>query len=147
MAEQLLVPGHMLVREGAAHAWNGDRYERIFTWGVGGTGKALCSCGATSKVLKTGAARKVWHRQHKQIITRTTGDWTPEKVKTAIELIYPFIAVETSTTLTGVQVSMPFDDLCSFVEWICGSMSEHDLTGFVKEELARHLRQKESETP
>jgi hypothetical protein len=35
---------------------------------------------------------------------------------------------------------MPFDDLCSFAEWICGSMSEHDLDGFVKERLAEVLK-------
>ena len=99
-------------------------------------------------MLKTGAARKVWHRQHKQIIARIgDGVWTAEKVKAAIEAVYPFTSVKTSTTLKGVQVSMSFDDLCSFIQWICGSMSEHDLTGFVKDELARHLRQKESETP
>jgi hypothetical protein len=145
VTEQLLVPGHTLVGEGAPHMWNGRRYEVIHARGFGtaGEGKALCSCGETSRVLKTGAARKAWHREHKLIVARMTdGEWTPQRIEAAIEAVYPFVQVGTSVTAEGVQVSMPFDDLCSFIEWICGSMSEQDLTGFVKEELARHLELK-----
>lgn len=146
--QQNLVPGHTLVAEGAPHMWNGRRYERNTggEWTVSGTGKALCSCGWTSKVLKTGAARKAAHREHKRAMVTVTGDWTPDKVKAAIEKYYPFTDVRTSVSGEKVQVTMPFDDLCSFAEWICGSMSEFDLTGYVKEELAKVLKIGGSET-
>lgn len=139
--KQLIVPGHTLVAEGAPHAWNGRRYERLTLhgWSISGKGKGLCSCGATSKVLGTGAARKAWHREHKRLMTQVSGDWTPERVKAAMEFLYPFTSVKTFVSAGEVQVTMPFDDLCSFAEWICGSMSEHDLTGHVKDELARIL--------
>lgn len=136
------VTGHMLVAEGAAHVWNGRRYDRRFIWGVGGEGKGLCSCGAVSEVLASGAARKRWHTGHKQAVAekmRPEG-WTPERVLKAMLAVNPFLGVSTGADAQGrVLVTMPFDDLCSFIEWICGSMAEFDLDGFVKEELVRYL--------
>lgn len=145
------VPGHTLVYEGAPHVWNGRRYERAVRdgWGVGGEGKGLCSCGATSKVLTTGAARKRWHREHREAVALAMKleGWSPERVLNAMLAVNPFVSVSTSTDAQGrVLVTVPFDDLCSFIEWICGSMAEHDLDGFVKEELARRLKIGGSET-
>jgi hypothetical protein len=136
------ITGHTLAFEGAAHRWNGRRYERItlHRWSVSGRGRALCSCGEVSPILETGNARKDWHRGHKLKIANVARSqaWPPERVKRAIRLVHPFVEVSTYRDGSGnVQVTMSFDDLCSFVEWICGSMSEFDLDGFVTEELSR----------
>lgn len=58
--------GHTLRSEGAPFAWttNGGRY--IHTTGLSGVG--LCSCGEVSEVEESGAARKRWHRTHKEQI-------------------------------------------------------------------------------
>jgi hypothetical protein len=64
-----LVRGHTLRGEGAAFArpregWSsGDR--RLYV-GTGGPGVALCSCGASSDWLQSGAERRRWHAAHKQ---------------------------------------------------------------------------------
>lgn len=143
MKVQFLVPGHTLVREGAPHAWNGKRYEvtHLKGYGTSGEGKGLCSCGATSPVLTSGAARQKWHRAHKEQIAAVAEEygWLPERVHAAMMRVTPFADITTWLDKTGTtQVSMSFDELCSFVETICGSMSEQDLLGFVKQELARY---------
>lgn len=145
-----LVPGHTLVGEGAPHAWNGRRWERVYGssshgtyWTTGGEGKGLCSCGETSKKVRTAAARKLWHKEHKRKIVeqQQAGGWTPERVQQAISLLHPFVEVKTALDREGnTQVTMSFDDLCSFIEWTCGSMSEHDLDGYVKEKLGQMLQ-------
>lgn len=50
--------GHTLPHEGRIHT-NGV-WRRV--------GQARCSCGATSPILGSDNARKVWHRQHKDEI-------------------------------------------------------------------------------
>lgn len=135
------VPGHTLVSEGAPYVWRKDRWARA-GWTVGGDGKGLCSCGATSEVLKSSTARRTWHRAHKEEILQRQGNliWTSERVKEVIETacFLPLEELSTHMTRDGkVLVTMSFDDLCSFAEQICGSMSEFDLDGFVKQELVR----------
>ena len=100
-------------------------------------------------MLTTGAARKRWHREHREPVAlpMKLEGWSPERVLNAMLAVNPFVSVSTSTDAQGrVLVTVPFDDLCSFIEWICGSMAEHDLDGFVKEELARRLKIGGSET-
>ena len=56
------VPGHTLVGAGAPF----DAQGRYLHWeGTRGTGHGKCSCGELSEVLPTAAARKQWHRDHK----------------------------------------------------------------------------------
>lgn len=63
------MPGHELIREGAPFEADGrDSYPA--RWGSG-TGCGRCSCGALSEVLTSGAARKNWHRGHKDSIAAT----------------------------------------------------------------------------
>lgn len=68
-----LVKGHTLRCEGAPFeriAQGGSIYaRRLNNGGVSGTGRALCSCGATSDVLESGGARKQWHREHKAAVS------------------------------------------------------------------------------
>lgn len=80
MLNQLIVPGHGLISEGAAHTaqscqeWPCDkvtgiqRVDRrgvVAANGVGGHGHALCACGWTGPHQLTGADRKRSHRDHK----------------------------------------------------------------------------------
>ena len=63
------VPGHELIREGAPFEANGrSSYPARWGSGTGGTGRGKCSCGALSEVLDSGAARKNWHRRHKDSV-------------------------------------------------------------------------------
>jgi hypothetical protein len=41
------------------HAWRPTK---------GGDGRALCECGKKSQVLPSTAARKRWHREHKEAV-------------------------------------------------------------------------------
>lgn len=52
---------HTLKADGAAFSEDGERFQLDTT---GGNGHALCSCGATSGILKSRAARKLWHKGH-----------------------------------------------------------------------------------
>ena len=54
----LLVTGHGLVRGGAPFTAEGRS-------ATGRTGHGRCSCGETSPVLESNAARKRWHADHK----------------------------------------------------------------------------------
>lgn len=72
MSRQLRVKGHELRSEGQAYNittnWQGKtgiRYTGAFT------GMALCACGSTSELLPSDAARKRWHREHKQAVIST----------------------------------------------------------------------------
>lgn len=58
---------HTLRFEGAPHD---DRGARTNGFGASGTGRAACACGELSDVLSTAAARKAWHRTHKEEMTR-----------------------------------------------------------------------------
>lgn len=66
MSEDKAPPGgmrHGLWFEGAAFDETG---RRIKAYGTGGIGRAHCRCGVVSPVLKSGNARKAWHREHKR---------------------------------------------------------------------------------
>lgn len=56
-----LVKGHTLFREGWPCYSNGAECTMMWT-----NGHAVCSCGAVSECLDSTAARKRWHRLHKQ---------------------------------------------------------------------------------
>jgi len=79
-----VVPGHGLVSEGAAHDDAGARL-----WAhTGNAGRGKCSCGELSESLASGAARKAWHRRHKDDVTKLTARaaWPlPEKVAALID--------------------------------------------------------------
>lgn len=140
------VPGHALRYEGKAHEWNGSRYERVLhSW----IGKALCECGWRSAKLPSDTQRKRAHQAHKlEVLELGDGGWTPERVEAAIKAVNPFLNLKTTWNRHGkVQVSMPFADLCSFAEWMCGSMSESDLIGSVERELSRHIQTQEASDP
>lgn len=64
--------GHTLAAEGAPHRLTpGRRVVRdMYRLGVGGTGRALCSCGVYSGVLTSAALRRAWHRDHKTAVMR-----------------------------------------------------------------------------
>ena len=69
----MIVQGHTLVSEGAPHEWSAEHNTWVrIRWnsGTSGTGRALCSCGATSGVFYSGRLRKRWHREHKDEVQR-----------------------------------------------------------------------------
>ncbi|MGW8430913.1 hypothetical protein ACWGJ9_07285 [Curtobacterium citreum] len=72
MSTTTRVPGHELRSEGAAYK-PGDRrgtHLRVHPgWSVSGFGYGLCTCGAKSEQLTSGAQRKAWHHQHKLKVT------------------------------------------------------------------------------
>lgn len=64
--------GHALLSDGMPY----DIYRvRIRNWhgGVAASGRALCSCGELSDVLRSTARRKQWHREHKRAIREQGG--------------------------------------------------------------------------
>lgn len=65
MPKQLRVSGHELVDEGAPFSLDGWAY-----WPRRGTGHGKCRCGLLSPELPSEAARKRWHRQHKEEVLR-----------------------------------------------------------------------------
>jgi hypothetical protein len=70
------VPGHELQGEGAPHAPGARRGTHVRqARGVAGTGYGLCTCGARSPLLDSGAKRKAWHRQHKQQMWEANQPW------------------------------------------------------------------------
>lgn len=64
----LLVPGHTLAYEGAAHDDKGQVESRNGYVFRGGSGRAKCSCGELSPVMTSAAQRRQWHRSHKASI-------------------------------------------------------------------------------
>lgn len=64
----LLVPGHTLAYEGAAHDDKGHVESRGGYVFRGGSGRAKCSCGELSPVMTSAAQRRQWHRDHKNDI-------------------------------------------------------------------------------
>ena len=56
------VNGHGLRHEG--RYWNG------WTYVSGGMAPGICECGAKSPELPTAVARKRWHREHKEAVSR-----------------------------------------------------------------------------
>lgn len=61
---------HGLMGEGAPHHTETDAnghttVHRTSYLTVGGGGRGLCTCGAFSGVLRSGASRKRWHSKHK----------------------------------------------------------------------------------
>jgi hypothetical protein len=69
---------HTLRFEGAPHDDKGFRITiGRFPYGVGGEGRAKCSCGALSEVLPSANRRRSWHRSvHKAEIR---AQWEKEK--------------------------------------------------------------------
>jgi hypothetical protein len=69
MPKNTRVAGHELRSEGAAFMPNpnGRRFNavRVSSNTVSGEGSAWCSCGKLSPVLRSGGARKKWHKSHK----------------------------------------------------------------------------------
>ena len=59
----MIVKGHGLLREGAAHDEAGN-YHGISMY----VGYGFCECGARSSLLESTAARKRWHREHKAVV-------------------------------------------------------------------------------
>ena len=60
--------GHGLRSEGAPYLLNEDgQWERSsrHLWTVGGPGRGLCECGATSPLTNSSNERKKWHAAHK----------------------------------------------------------------------------------
>lgn len=73
------VPGHTLVSEGAAFmcgaaCCHGRRGQSYYYGGVSRAGHGLCSCGALSPYVDSGAARKRWHRSHKDDVVQDRGN-------------------------------------------------------------------------
>ena len=67
----MIVKGHGLCHEGAAHDENGSylgRYMNRIGGGVSVNGYGFCSCGVRSALLESTAARKRWHRAHKSVV-------------------------------------------------------------------------------
>jgi len=63
------VKGHGLQHEGAPFKRVLGKWVRVnLRGGVGGEGRGMCSCGAYSPKLNSGAARKRWHRDHKSAV-------------------------------------------------------------------------------
>lgn len=62
----VVVPGHGLRDEGKPFWWSEHRQEYVRKPGCDSEGQALCRCGEFSGVLPTDAARKRWHRAHKE---------------------------------------------------------------------------------
>jgi hypothetical protein len=63
------LPGHALRSEGAAYYFYSEgKPERVWSFGTGRGGFALCECGETSPVLESAAARKRWHSAHKDAV-------------------------------------------------------------------------------
>lgn len=71
MKGKTLLAGHSLTNEGEAFAENGFPLSFAYR---GGEGCGLCSCGEVSKWLPTRAARKRWHRTHKDEVRAQNGD-------------------------------------------------------------------------
>lgn len=63
------VPGHTLRYEGAPFGDDGlvITHGRAVL-GIGGTGRAKCSCGEFSEVLLSSTRRRKWHREHKAAV-------------------------------------------------------------------------------
>jgi hypothetical protein len=60
----MIVKGHALLREGAAHDATGGNCS-----GKGYAGYGFCQCGArTPKLTASNAARRRWHREHKAAV-------------------------------------------------------------------------------
>ena len=63
----MIVKGHTLLREGAAHDATGNCFDK------GYAGYGFCQCGArTPKLAASNAARKRWHREHKAAVFSRT---------------------------------------------------------------------------
>lgn len=74
MAEDTRLPGHSLLWKGGPHHGDGGRIVYGYYGGVGGTGRAKCSCGAMSPVLASAYKRRAWHREHKHALRPLSGN-------------------------------------------------------------------------
>lgn len=64
------VVGHELMGEGAPY----DGVTRLNNGGIGGYGRARCTCGLLSGPMLTAGDRKAWHRVHKIAVKRERAD-------------------------------------------------------------------------
>jgi len=60
--------GHSLFREGAPYQGLAGAQEQVGRVSVAGPGRARCSCSVKSGRLATAAARRAWHREHKDAV-------------------------------------------------------------------------------
>lgn len=72
MSDRNRLAGHNLADEGAAFEMVQGRAVRVRPNSVAGTGFAICGCGVHSPILDSGAARRAWHRAHKDQHRSTT---------------------------------------------------------------------------
>lgn len=71
-----VVKGHGLISEGAGYPPGTEARSALARyWGTfhEPAGVGLCRCGATSDPLPSNAARKRWHREHKQAVLDAAG--------------------------------------------------------------------------
>ena len=69
------IPGHGLHAEGKPFIGDGRGGWTRPDWGIG---YGLCSCGeASPEQLDSDAARKRWHREHKEQVIKAKLDWSP----------------------------------------------------------------------
>lgn len=137
------VPGHELSRDGAPYVKQGRKtfLADPKTWSSTGEGRALCSCGWTSKIVTTRAARLREHRAHKaEILEARSEGWTPEKAERSMRAVNLLPTLKTGWDKDGdVQVTLSFRDLCSFADSICGSMTLGEPPSDTEETLKRWL--------
>ena len=62
------LPGHGLQYEGRACIPDGEGGFILASTKSNYAGRALCSCGEQSDILPSDAARKRWHRAHKEAV-------------------------------------------------------------------------------
>lgn len=76
MIGKTLLKGHIMGDEGCARGDDG-----MILWDAKGPGRGKCSCGALSEILPTRAARKRWHREHKDAIRNPLTPPSPKETK------------------------------------------------------------------
>lgn len=137
------VPGHELARDGAPYVKQGRKtfLADSTSWSSTGKGRALCSCGWTSVIVDTRAARVKAHHAHKaEILEARSEGWTPEHVERSMRSVHLLETLKTGWSKAGdVQVTLSFRDLCSFADSICGSMTLGEPSSDTEETLKRWL--------
>lgn len=139
------LPGHTLKAEGAAYKYiqpllvAGGKGRWVYDFA--GSGHGMCECGWVSELLTSNNKRKAAHREHKaeEVASQGLIDWTPARVERVIS-IFGLDATGFWANGGDLRVTMSFRDLCSFIEAICGSMSEANLDGLVAEDLFLRLK-------
>lgn len=134
--------GHELQREGAPYVKQGRRtfLANPTSWSTSGQGRALCSCGWTSPVLNTGAARKAAHRSHKREMAEVQeSGWSVESVSKAMEGLAAGDVRVTQVASGEVQLKMDLPTFLRAVDTMCGLMSCCESMCDAEEELTTLL--------